>query len=183
MRFRSYLLLPALAVLAVSNMPAHAADNAAVIKNAMSAAPDAVAMNATIATFDDKMQMTILKKGTNGFTCMPDDPATPTNDPMCLDENSMAWLQAYMMKAQPKEGQVGIGYMLQGDSVPNNTDPYATAPAAGAKWLTDGPHLMVFNAKALTSVYPHTGDNPDTTQPYVMYPGTPYEHLMVPVKQ
>src|SRR5205809_1125528 len=57
MRFRPYLLLSALTVLAVSNMPTHAADNAAVIKNAMSAAPDAVATNATIATFDDKMQM------------------------------------------------------------------------------------------------------------------------------
>jgi len=183
MRFRTYLLLSALAVLAVSNMPADAADNAAVIKNAMSAAPDAVATNATIATFDDKMQMTILRKGTNGFTCMPDDPSTPTNDPMCLDENSMVWLHAYMTKAQPPEGKVGIAYMLQGDSSASNTDPYATAPPAGGKWLTDGPHLMIFNTAALTSAYPHTGDNPDTTQPYVMYPGTPYAHLMVPVKQ
>ena len=49
--------------------------------------------------------------------------------------------------------------------------------------MTDGPHLMVFNSNALTTVYPHAGDNPDTTQPYVMYPGTPYAHLMVPVKQ
>jgi len=67
MRFRTYLLLSALAVLAVSNMPADAADTTAVIKNAMSAAPDGVATNATIATFDDKMEMTILRKGTNGF--------------------------------------------------------------------------------------------------------------------
>jgi hypothetical protein len=28
--------------------------------------------------------------------------------------------------------------------------------------------------------YPRTAD-PDVTRPYVMWPGTPYEHLMLPV--
>jgi hypothetical protein len=30
--------------------------------------------------------------------------------------------------------------------------------------------------------YPRTAD-PDPSQPYVMWPGTPYEHLMIPVKR
>jgi len=29
--------------------------------------------------------------------------------------------------------------------------------------------------------YPRTADVSDPTQPYVMFPGTPYEHLMLPV--
>jgi hypothetical protein len=29
--------------------------------------------------------------------------------------------------------------------------------------------------------YPKTPD-PDATKPYVMWPATPYEHLMIPVK-
>ena len=29
--------------------------------------------------------------------------------------------------------------------------------------------------------YPRT-PKPDTSQPYVMYPDTPYEHLMIPVQ-
>jgi hypothetical protein len=29
--------------------------------------------------------------------------------------------------------------------------------------------------------YPKTAD-PDPTKPYVMWPGTPYEHVMIPVK-
>jgi hypothetical protein len=183
MRLRIHLLLTALAVAAVGNMPAHAADNDALMKNAMSAAPDGVAKNATIMIPDGKGGMTTLKKGTNGFTCMPDDPTTPANDPMCADANSMLWIQAYMAHAQPPDGKVGITYMLQGDSVASNTDPYATTPPAGGKWLTDGPHIMVFNATALLDAYPHAVTaTPDSTQPYVMYAGTPYAHLMVPVK-
>ena len=101
MRLQIHLLLTVLAVVAVGNMPAHAADNDALMKNAMSAAPEGVAKNATIMITDAKGGMITLKKGTNGFTCMPDDPTTPTNDPMCADENSMLWIQAYLNHAQP----------------------------------------------------------------------------------
>ena len=101
MRLRVHLLLTALAVAVVGNMPAHAADNDALMKNAMSAAPEGVAKDATIMISDGKGGMTTLKKGTNGFTCMPDDPTTPANDPMCADENSMLWIQAYTAHAQP----------------------------------------------------------------------------------
>jgi len=45
------------------------------------------------------------------------------HDPMCADENSMLWIQAYVAHAQPPEGKVGITYMLQGDSVASNIDP------------------------------------------------------------
>ena len=59
----------------------------------------------------------------------------------------------------------------------------SVTPPAGGKWLTDGPHIMIFNAKALLDAYPHAVTAPpNSTQPYVMYAGTPYAHLMVPVK-
>jgi len=183
MRLRIHLLLTALAAAGVGYVPARAADNDALMKNAMSAAPEGVAKYATIMISDGKGGMIILKKGTNGFTCMPDDPTTPTNDPMCADENSMPWIQAYMTHTQPPEGKVGIAYMLQGDSVASNIDPYATTPPAGGKWLMDGPHMMIFNTKVLLDAYPHAvTETPDTTQPYVMFAGTPYAHLMIPVK-
>jgi hypothetical protein len=95
----------------------------------------------------------------------------------------MLWIQAKMTHAQPPEGKVGITYMLQGDSVASNVDPYATTPPAGGKWLTDGPHMMIFNTKVLLDAYPHAvTEIPDTTQPYVMFAGTPYAHLMIPVQ-
>ena len=151
-----------------------------IIKNAMSAAPAAVAENAAVVTFDDKMQMKTLKEGTNGFTCMADDPATPTNDPMCADENGMAWVHAWMMKEEPPAGKIGFGYMLMGGSAASNTDPYATEPPAGGPWFEDPPHVMIFNAKDALTGYPRPTARPTSTA-LRHVPDTPYEHLMVPI--
>src|SRR3984893_19362781 len=53
------------------------------IASAMKAAPKKVAADATIVAPDPKGGMRTLRKGSNGFTCMPDNPATPGPDPMC----------------------------------------------------------------------------------------------------
>ena len=37
-------------------------------------------------------------------------------------------------------------------------------------------------AKGLMAVYPRTPKVADPNVPYVMWPGTPYEHLMLPTK-
>src|SRR5262252_9028050 len=75
------------------------------IASAMSAAPAAVAKNATIVTMDDKGMHT-LRKGTNAFTCMPDNPATPGPDPMCADKNAMEWADAWINHKPPPTGKV-----------------------------------------------------------------------------
>jgi len=159
---------------------ARAADNDAIISNAMSAAPEAVGKNATIMSFDDQGQMITLREGTNNFTCIPDDPTTPSNDPMCVDDNGMAWLDAFVSKTAPPEGKVGFGYMLQGETAASNVDPFAAPPADG-KWSEAGPHVMIFNAKGAMVGYPRPDEDPDMTQPFIMWKDTPYEHLMIPV--
>jgi hypothetical protein len=98
---------------------------------------------------------------------------------MCTDENGMAWMHAIMSKGSPPEGKVAFAYMLKGGTAASNTDPFATKPPEGADWIHDGPHVMVMNAPSTMALYP---DKPDPTQPYVMFPGTPYAHLMIPVK-
>jgi len=177
-RLPFHFLLATLITAGFAGTPsALAASDAEVIKNAISAAPEAVGMNAAVMTWEMKP----LREGTNGFTCMPDDPTTPNaNDPMCLDKNGMAWLHALMDKKEPPPG-VGFGYMLQGGGSASNSDPYATKPPDG-KWDMDGPHVMIFNLKKAAANYPQPKKHPDATAPYVMYPGTPYAHLMVPVK-
>ena len=149
------------------------------IANAMSAATKAVAQEATIVDIDDKGNMKVLREGKGTFTCMPDNPMTPGNDPMCLDKGGMEWAHAWMTKATPPPG-VGFGYMLMGGSDASNDDPYATKPAAGKKWVDTGAHVMVLNPGTMADAYPKTADNPH--KPYVMWPGTPYQHLMIPVK-
>lgn len=163
-------------------VPAAAAEmsNEEIIANAESAAPAAVGKNATIVTFDESLNMVVLRKGTNNFTCLPNDPTTPSNDPQCLDENALAWGLAYIKKEKPPEGKIGFGYMLQGETAPSNLDPLAPPPADG-KWSEAGPHVMIFNAGSMMSGYPKPGETPDVTQPFVMWQDTPYEHLMIPV--
>ena len=157
-----------------------ATDNKDPVASAESAAPAALAHNATIVTVDAKGAMTTVRKGTNGWTCMPDAPDTPGPDPMCFDANAGKWVQAWAGHKPPPDGTPGVMYMLKGGTDASNTDPYATKPTADNDWIKTGPHLMIVGSKELLAGYP-SGAKPDTSVPYVMWAGTPYAHLMVPV--
>jgi hypothetical protein len=150
------------------------------VASAEAAAPAALAHNASIVTVDAKGAMTTVRKGTNGWTCMPDSPDTPGPDPMCFDANAAKWVQAWAGHKPPPEDTPGVMYMLEGGTDASNTDPYATKPTASNDWIKTGPHLMIVGAKAVLAGYP-SGPKPDTAAPYVMWAGTPYAHLMVPV--
>lgn len=148
------------------------------IASATSAAPAAIGAHASVMTMDGK----VLRKGTNGWTCMPDDPGTPGNDPMCLDRAGMAWLKAWMAKKTPP-ATPGFAYMLQGGSDASNLDPFLEKPAAGQAWVATGPHIMILSASAAAaSGYPSGEAKPDTRRPYIMYGGTPYAHIMFPTR-
>jgi hypothetical protein len=155
------------------------------IKNAMGAAPTAIAIKATIMDWPDDPtgQPKQLRAGTNGWVCYPNSPqefqGAAVNDPMCLDKQWQDWAQAWMSKTTPKVTATGIAYMLQGDKGASNTDPFATGPAANNEWVVAPSHIMVLfpDTKALDA-YP---TDPKTGGPWVMWKGTPYAHLMVPV--
>ena len=152
------------------------------IANALAAAPAAVAQGAAVIAFDDKGNIRTLRRGTNQFTCIPDDPTNPANDPNCVDENGLEWIKALVSKSEPPKGKVGFGYMLQGGTTPSNVDPFATKPPNGMDWMQEPPHVMVFNYGEAMQGYPKPGEHADMTQPWVMWAGSPYEHLMMPVK-
>jgi hypothetical protein len=152
------------------------------IKSAMRAAPKKVSAEATIVAIGTDGQMRTLREGTNGFTCMPDNPATPGPDPMCMDKAAMEWAGAWMSHKTPASGKVGFMYMLAGGTDASNTDPYAAKPSAENHWIKTGPHVMIVGADAgFYDMYPKNAD-PDTSIPYVMWGGTPYQHLMIPIK-
>lgn len=179
------ILMLVAAIVAVGAAAAGAAkkpkSDAALIKNAMSAAPKAVAEEATIMAPEPDGKMRVLRQGKGPFTCIPDDPATPGNDPMCLDKNGMEWAQAWMTKTTPPAGKVGFGYMLMGGSDASNDDPFAKTPAPGKKWVDTGAHVMILNpGAAMIEGYPKHPDN--WKRPYVMWADTPYQHIMIPVK-
>lgn len=159
----------------------HSLSDAELIKLALSAAPEAIAKDATVIAMgaDDKMRT--LHPGTGQWTCMPGnaDPAHP--DPMCGDKNAMEWATAWMGHKEPPPNKVGFMYMLRGDNGASNTDPYATKEAPSNNWIKTGSHVMIVGSGAkLLDGYPRDA-KADPTKPYVMWPGTPHEHLMMPV--
>lgn len=142
------------------------------------AAPRSVVEHATIMAMEPDGQMRIVKQGNNGFTCM-----NPDNSPMCADEAAMAWVDAWQSHKPPPESGLGFIYMLAGDTGASNTDPYATKETSDNNWVKTGSHVMVVGsaAKEMAKAYPRDA-KPDPSKPYVMWPGTPYEHLMMPVR-
>ena len=150
------------------------------IASAMTAAPAAVGKDATVIAVAADGKIRVVRTGTNNFTCMADNPATPGPDPMCGDVNAMEWVNAWITHQTPPAGKVGFMYMLAGGTDASNTDPYATQPTAGNNWVKTGPHVMMVGGGDILRGYPATA-NPDTSKPYVMWPGTPYAHLMIPV--
>ncbi len=151
-----------------------ASSDAAYIAKAMSAAPKAVAKDATIARMDEGGKMTTLQQGKNGFTCM-----VIGGEKMCADANSMAFFDAWMKKTAPPD-KIGLTYMLAGDDGASNTDPFATAKAADNHWVVTGPHVMIVGPAAKSLALASAADA-DASGPYMMWAGTPYEHAMIPV--
>jgi hypothetical protein len=141
------------------------------------AAPAAVFEGATVLDMKEDGSMAVLRKGENGWTCMD-----PGGAPMCADANAMEWLQALVSKG-PAPQKLGFVYMLRGDNGASNTDPYATAEKPDNNWVKTGSHVMIVgaDAKALTQAYPRD-PKADPHKPYVMWAGSPYEHLMLPVQ-
>ena len=152
------------------------------IIEALAAAPESVAKNATALDYPEKEggEPIELRKGSNDWTCFPDYPASPGKDPMCVDKQGVLWLQAYIAQQAPNLTQAGLAYMLQGGSDASNTDPFAQKPTEGDDWITTPSHTMVFPVGTLhQSVY---SKDPKNGGPWIMWASTPYEHLMIPVK-
>ena len=151
------------------------------IQNAMSAAPAAIANGATIMDWASTPagQPTQLRAGTNGWTCFADNPQSPGNDPMCFDERFGAWATAWMQHKNPNITAFGVAYMLQGGTDASNSDPFKMKPDSGQEWVNTGPHVMVVvpNVNALKGL----PTDWKSGGPYIMWQGTPYAHVMVPV--
>ena len=144
------------------------------IARAMRAAPLSITQGATIVEMDG----TVLRKGSNGWTCLP---GTSLGDqyPMCNDEVWSGLMKALMSKSKFKAEKIGVSYMLAGDAPVSNSDPFATERKPGDVWVQEGPHLMIAvpDSKMLEGI----STDPNNGGPYVMWKGTPYAHIMVPV--
>ncbi len=149
-------------------------DKADAIADALSAAWPGMAENATVVDWEGN----VLREGSNGFTCMPTPPSLEGKAPMCMDSEWMEWADAWANKKDFAADVLGISYMLAGDGGASNIDPYAEGPTDDNEWIREGAHLMILAPAELLDGFP---TDPDNGGPYVMWAGTPYAHLMVPV--
>ena len=170
------LLLVSFFTLCVSttNVFASAESDAAKIQRAMKAAPSSISAEATIMDADK----TILRQGTNGWTCFPGVPLIPGDKhPMCNDAVWMTFLDAlFNGQNPPARTTVGYSYMLRGDALVNNDDP-----SGGPSGIFDqeGPHIMILHPT--TDEIADLPRNPNAGGPYVMWDLTPLVHVMVPL--
>ena len=174
-------MLPVLFVIACSPEEAAApVDDSpsaeAIIAEALSAAPPSMQASVSVADWEGN----VLREGSGSHTCLPSPPAMPEGSaPMCMDGPWMAWGKAWGRKTDLYIGRIGISYMLAGDGGASNIDPYAAGPAEDNEWVVEGPHLMVITPEnAGLDALP---TDPGNGGPYVMWKGTPYAHVMIPV--
>jgi len=144
------------------------------IARALSAGPPDVAKAATVAEMDSQGKMTILRAGTNGFTCMPGNPKVIGQPPMCVDAASMQWYaDAKAHKPRPTNTVPGITYMLAGATQRSDSDPNDMTSMP----IEIGPHWMI-----MWPFDPKTTGLPTTHKPtgaYIMFAGSPYAHLHI----
>lgn len=140
------------------------------------AAPPAIVDKATILMSDGKGGTLTVQQGTNGFTC----DITPRGIPKCANEGGTAWVKAIRSGSRPSE-QTGVIYMLAG--APESHDHHdPTESHEHFSWAEGGPHIMVVGRSAReTANFDFHALNADPARAHLMYPGTRYEHLMLPM--
>ena len=141
---------------------------------ALSAGPSNITQNAAVADMGPDGKMTILRPGTNDFTCFPGDPSGVGMPAMCEDKVAMQWNKD---RAEHKPGPTtkvpGIEYMLAGATQRSDTNPFDKVSPP----IKIGPHWMIlwpFDPKTsgLPTVHEDTGA-------YIMYAGRPWAHVHV----
>lgn len=176
-------VVTALAVhLAVATAQTPPPSDSAKIADAGRAAPAELTAKASILDWPavDGAEFRVIRQGSSGWICLPDPPGDRNDEPMCLDDEWMGFMKAFKSGTPPTTKGVGLAYMLGGSWAVSNTEPRARAPSATNQWHDGGSHLMLLVPDP-TSL----GKFPTTPSPkggpYVMWAGTPYAHLMIPL--
>jgi len=148
------------------------------IKTALGGAPWAIAKDAAVMIPGADGKLTEVKKGTNGFTCLPDIDGMPTPDPFCGDAASMQWANDFMSGApKPTNTAPGVAYMAKGGWHFEKDGKILLKNEEGAKAVKEPPHWMIFwpfdsKSTGLPSM-------PAPFGTYIMFDGNPYAHLMI----
>ena len=176
---------------------------AEMIADALLAGPPSVTRNARIFAWNTEGDLVLIRPGTGPYTCLASGfsslrvgkPKLPYPDPMCLDENAWAFMQAVFAEKNPRKPvkpyptAPGMGWMLAGMNVKKGA--VAAIPMAGSmlekaaeiegEMVRMTPHIMImpvpFNKKSAKLLTKYSIEEP--LNAWIMAAGTPIEHLMV----
>jgi hypothetical protein len=178
-------------LLVASPLAAQVPSPDAQIAGAVSAAPEAFRSGATVLGYDADRKLTVLRQGTGDMICLADDPSDKRWAVACYHKD----LEPFMKR----------GRELKEQGVPRaREDSVRLAEVkAGTLKMPDGPRLLYNLAAPGDSVDATTGlargasglpvvyipyATPETTglsarpgngQPWLMYPGLPWAHIMI----
>jgi hypothetical protein len=168
------LLLAAASTLSAQQGSATTETAATKVSRALSAGPKGITEHAAVIDTDLQGHVTILRAGTNDFTCMPGNPSGIGKPAMCMDSVAMQWQQDFEEhKPKPTTTVPGIVYMLAGATQRSDSDPFDKTSAP----IAIGPHWMI-----MWPFDPATSGLPTTHRPtgaYIMWAGTPWAHVHV----
>lgn len=149
------------------------------IKLAQSAAPARISKDASVMLPGEDGKLVEVKKGTNGFTCIPtvnNRPGEP--DPMCFDAAVGQWVDALVNKKEkPGNSVPGISYMARGGFHWEKDGKILMDEAPGATLVKEPPHWMLMWPFDSKEAKLPTLPNPSGV--YIMFDGSPFAHLMV----
>lgn len=145
------------------------------IESAMSAAPMRIAKNATILDADG----TILREGSNKWTCKPGGPPGSKEYPICNDPVFVKWSETVWQGKPFSTDVVGYSYMLAGGFAPNVFDPNIPKSDAGENSHHEGPHMMLIMPSH--DLLAHLSGDPKDDDIFVAFKNTEYEIVIIPL--
>lgn len=145
------------------------------IANAMSAAPSRISENATILDLDH----TVLREGTNKWTCKPGGPKGSKKYPWCHDPVFMKWSETVWQGKPFSTDVVGYSYMLAGGYVRDVSNPKAKKSETGTNWHHEGPHMMII--MPTHDLLADLSDDPKDDDIFALFKGTPFEIVIIPL--
>ncbi len=157
------------------------ADDAMLAEQAVLALPDTMRAGATVVRFEDGQQI-VLKRGDNGMFCRADDPERSGIDIWCYHESHDAYARRWFELAAGGMTSDKVNEQIVAEIEADKLE----WPPLAVNYNLRGPSIDT--ALPLTVIYmPYaTGDSIGITEarhfdrPWLMYPGTPFAHVMIP---
>jgi hypothetical protein len=160
------------------------------IAAAVLALPESMRASATVLGYRTAGALTELRKGSNGMTCLADDPESPAFHVACYHES----LEPFMARGRALRAQGVKGGLVDSTrfkEIKDGTLKMPTTPAAlyslsggAGSWdpatntVKEGRALYVVYIAGATAASTGLPTQPAPGLPWIMFPGTPKAHIM-----